>query len=115
MDIENCGYDYTGKTVYLSPRHLSDGLNPGHSHLPNWTDQCDFNSVTGACQMDGTCKSPPAKAVPLADFFPIPSTSPRTFVPIPVPPAYGQSYFQNYFTVTDPNDTPDGPDAGDSD
>jgi hypothetical protein len=74
VDIENCGYDYTGKTVYLTPRALNDGqkgLNPGHAHF-NWTDQCDFNSITG-------------------------------------------SYFQNYFTVTNPSETPDGPDAGDSD
>ncbi len=34
VDIENCGYAYTGKTVYLTPRHLNDspnGLNPGRS------------------------------------------------------------------------------------
>ena len=52
--------------------------------------------------------------VPLADFFSIPSKAPRLFQGIPVDPLHGQSYFQNYFTVN-PNDTPDGPDAGDSD
>jgi phospholipase C len=51
----------------------------------------------------------------LADFFPIPSTTPRLFQGIPVDPPYGQSYFQNYFSVANPNETPDGPDAGDSD
>ena len=25
VDIENCGYDSTGKTVYLTPRALNDG------------------------------------------------------------------------------------------
>jgi hypothetical protein len=53
--------------------------------------------------------------IPLADFFPIPSTTPRQFQPIPIDPPYGQSYFQNYFSVANPNETPDGPDAGDSD
>ncbi len=56
---------------------------------------------------------PPNSA--LSDFFPIPSTTPRLFQGIPVDPLHGQSYFQNYFTVTDPSGTPDGPDAGDSD
>jgi hypothetical protein len=27
--------------------------------------------------------------------------------------AHGQSYFQNYFTVSNPIETPDGPDADD--
>jgi len=48
----------------------------------------------------------------LADFFPISSAAPRTFVGIPVDPLRGQSYFQNYFSVNH-NETPDGPDADD--
>ena len=54
-----------------------------------------------------------AGVIPLADFFPIPSTTPRLFQGIAVDPLYGQNYFQNYFSVTNPNETPDGPDADD--
>jgi len=49
----------------------------------------------------------------LADFFPISSKTPRPFQGIPVDPLHGQSYFQNYFSVTNPSETPDGPDADD--
>jgi phospholipase C len=51
--------------------------------------------------------------IPLSDFFPIPSTSPRLFEPIPIDSVHGPGYFQNYFTMTEPSGTPDGPDADD--
>jgi hypothetical protein len=62
---------------------------------------------------DGFAPDANAPGGSLADFFPIPSTTPRLFQGIPVDPLHGQSYFQNYFTVTNPNETPDGPDADD--
>jgi phospholipase C len=48
--------------------------------------------------------------VPLSDFFPL--VQPRTFVPIAMPTGHDETYFQNYF-VSNPNETPDGPDADD--
>ena len=62
---------------------------------------------------DGFAPDANAPGGSLADFFPIPANNPRVFQGIPIDPRYGQSYFQNYFTVTNPSDTPDGPDADD--
>jgi hypothetical protein len=46
-------------------------------------------------------------------FSPISPKNPRVFQGIPVDPLHGESYFQNYFSVTNPSETPDGPDADD--
>src|SRR5580692_864514 len=53
-----------------------------------------------------------AGAVPLLDMFPL--TTARPFHQIIVPPGYGVSYFQNYFT-NNPSASPSGPDATDGD
>jgi hypothetical protein len=50
--------------------------------------------------------------VPLLDMFPL--TTARPFQQIIVPPGYGASYFQNYFT-NNPTQSPSGPDATDGD
>jgi hypothetical protein len=51
-------------------------------------------------------------AVPLLDFFPLASA--RPFQQIPIPSGYPLSYFQNYFN-NNPNASPSGPDAEDTD
>ena len=53
-----------------------------------------------------------AVAVPLLDMFPLATA--RPFHQIIVPPGYGVSYFQNYFT-NNPSASPSGPDATDGD
>jgi phospholipase C len=109
---------------YVSGALPSPGMDAQHTH--------DFGSILAFIEHNflggngigkiGPTQYPFADAfapelaagfVPLADFFPITSTTPRLFQGIPVDPLHGQSYFQNYFTVTDPSDTPDGPDADD--
>jgi len=52
------------------------------------------------------------KNVPLLDLFPL--TAARPFQQIIIPPGYGVSYFQNYFT-NNPGASPSGPDATDGD
>jgi len=97
VNIENCGYDYTGKTVYLSPRALDDGpkgLNPGHAHF-NWTDQCDFDAVTEVCKMDGTCKQPPQNHSTDQCFAYVPKSHVQPYFDIAT--SYG---FANYFFQT---------------
>jgi phospholipase C len=92
VDIKNCGYDFNGNAIYLTSRALSDGLDPGHGH-PNWNDQCDFDLNTGACKMDGTCKSLGAGADQC--FAYVPKTDVQAYFDIAT--NYG---FANYFFQT---------------
>jgi phospholipase C len=109
---------------YVSGALPSPGMDPQHTH--------DFGSILRFIENNfalppggiGPSNYPFADAFApdenapggsLADFFPIPSTKPRLFQGIPIDPLRGQSYFQNYFSVTNPSEAPDGPDAGDSD
>jgi phospholipase C len=94
VDIKNCGYDFNGNAIYLTSRHLQDGLNPGHGHS-NWNDQCDFNSTTGVCTMDGTCKHPPTGYTTDQCFAYVPKSDVQPYFDIAT--SYG---FANYFFQT---------------
>ena len=80
-DIAKSGKDSKGNTIPLQKVNLK-GYNPGHGH-DAFIDQCDLNSVSGQCQMDG------------ADLNPVPcpaGTQDCTFTY--VDPTEVQPYFQ---------------------
>jgi len=81
-DIVQSGKDSKGNTIPLTKVSLTADYNPGHGHGA-FIDQCDLNSVSGQCQMDG------------ADLNPIPcptGTQDCTFAY--VDPTAVQPYFQ---------------------
>lgn len=56
-DIAQSGKDSKGNTIPLTKVSLTADYNPGHGHDP-FIDQCDLNSVSGQCQMDGADLNP---------------------------------------------------------
>ena len=81
-DIAQSGKDSKGNTIPLQKVSLKAAYNPGHGHNA-FMDQCDLNSVSGQCQMDG------------ADLNPVPcptGTQDCTFTY--VDPTEVQPYFQ---------------------
>jgi phospholipase C len=81
-DIAQSGKDSKGNTIPLTKVSLTADYNPGHGH-DAFIDQCDLNSVSGQCQMDG------------ADLNPVPcppGTQDCTFAY--VDPTEVQPYFQ---------------------
>jgi len=107
---------------YVSGMLPSPGMDPQHTHdfgsilaFIEYNFGLKIGSIGGSSYPFADNWAPEVQAgfVPLGDFFPISSKNPRLFQGIPVDPLHSQSYFQNYFTVTNPNETPDGPDADD--
>src|SRR6266481_5350165 len=81
-DIAQGGKDSKGNIIPLQKVSLKAAYNPGHGH-DAFMDQCDLNSVSGQCQMDG------------ADLNPVPcptGTQDCTFTY--VDPTEVQPYFQ---------------------
>src|ERR1700687_4419774 len=56
-DIAQSGKDSKGNTIPLTKVSLKADYNPGHGH-DAFIDQCDLNSVSGQCQMDGADLNP---------------------------------------------------------
>ena len=56
-DIAQSGKDSKGNTIPLTKVSLNADYNPGHGH-DAFMDQCDLNSVSGQCQMDGADLNP---------------------------------------------------------
>ena len=56
-DIFKSGKDSKGNTIPLTKVSLKADYNPGHGH-DAFMDQCDLNSVSGQCQMDGADLNP---------------------------------------------------------
>src|SRR5437879_9680446 len=56
-DIAKSGKDSKGNTIPLQKVSLKVAYNPGHGHNA-FMDQCDLNSVSGQCQMDGADLNP---------------------------------------------------------
>jgi phospholipase C len=56
-DIVQSGKDSKGNTIPLKKVSLKAVYNPGHGH-DAFIDQCDLNSATGQCQMDGADLNP---------------------------------------------------------
>ena len=56
-DIAQSGKDSKGNTIPLTKVSLTADYNPGHGH-DAFIDQCDLNSVSGQCQMDGADLDP---------------------------------------------------------
>src|SRR6202166_602645 len=56
-DIAQSGKDSKGNTIPLTKVSLTADYNPGHGH-DAFIDQCDLNSVSGQCQMDGADLNP---------------------------------------------------------
>jgi len=56
-DIAQSGKDSKGNTIVLKKVSLKADYNPGHGH-DAFIDQCDLNSVTGQCRMDGADLNP---------------------------------------------------------
>jgi phospholipase C len=81
-DIAQTGKDSKGNTIPLQKVSLKWPYDPSHAH-DAFIDQCDLNSVSGQCQMDGADLNPAA----------CPNGTPDcTFVY--VDPAEVQPYFQ---------------------
>lgn len=81
-DIAQSGKDSKGNTIPLTKVSLKADYNPAHGH-DAFIDQCDLNSVSGQCQMDGADLNP----VPC-----LPGTQDCTFAY--VDPTEVQPYFQ---------------------
>src|SRR6202795_3592851 len=56
-DFAQSGKDSKGITIPLTKVSLKADYNPGHFH-DAFIDQCDLNSVSGQCQMDGADLNP---------------------------------------------------------
>jgi hypothetical protein len=56
-DIAQSGKDSKGNTIPLQKVSLTADYNPGHGH-DAFIEQCDLNSISGQCQMDGTDLNP---------------------------------------------------------
>jgi phospholipase C len=51
-DLQNYGFDETGKKILLAEQPLGAPFDPGHSHL-SFLEQCDPDPTTNKCRMDG--------------------------------------------------------------
>ena len=107
---------------YVSGALPTPGMDAKHTHdfgsilaFIEYNFGLKIGSIGGSSYPFADNWAPEVQAgfVPLGDFLPISYKNPRLFQGIPVDPLHGQSYFQNYFTVTNPNETPDGPHADD--
>jgi phospholipase C len=128
-----CGYTYGFRvpllvvSAYTPARYVSGAL-PSPGRLPKY--EHDFGSILAFIENNFSLGpiAPPFYAdvnardhaqgnIPLSDFFSIPASSPRTFVPILPATGFDKSYFQNYYTTPQNGvlPQPEGPDGDDAD